>query len=136
MRTGEHSGWTHALFYLGFALLVAHEMDAVARHEWRLLPGLSLLDDGAAEPLFILLHVPVFAALFWLTGHRSDRVRRRSQIGVDIFLVGHGLVHFAFIGHALYEFAPPVETVTVYGAAVVGLVHLGLVLRSEARAAA
>lgn len=28
------------------ALLMAHELDAVAQSEWRLLPGLSLLDDG------------------------------------------------------------------------------------------
>ncbi len=26
------------VFYIGFAILVAHELDAVAQEEWRLLP--------------------------------------------------------------------------------------------------
>jgi len=128
MTIGRHSGWLHGLFYLGLALLSCHELDAVARHEWRLLPGLNLLDDGAGQAAFVLLHVPVFALLFWLTGHRTDTVRRRSQLAVDAFLVLHAVAHFALSGHELYEFQGPVAAITIYGGALVGAVHAGLAL--------
>ncbi len=123
MTMGKHSGALHAFFYLGLSLLVCHELDAVFRHEWRILPGLSLLPDDPARTLFVIIHVPVFVLLFSLTGHVSDIIRKRSQFGVDAFLIGHALVHFVMSGHELYDFEPPVETITVYGGALVGFIH-------------
>ena len=118
------SGWKQGLFYLGLALLATHELDAVARHEWRLLPIFSMLPDDTGRLWFILVHIPLFAMLFWLSGHASPKVRLRSQLTLDIFFLLHGVIHFALSKHALYEFRAPVETITVYGAALVGLVHV------------
>jgi hypothetical protein len=126
----SHSSWLHILFYFGLALLATHELDAMTHHEWRLMPVLNLLDDDLARSVFVVLHIPIFTVLFWLTGHRSAVVRMRSQIGVDIFLMMHGAVHFLFSGSDLYEFEPPIETITVYGGLLVGFVHL-LLLRRE-----
>jgi len=126
-----HSDWRHGLFYLGLALLAGHELDAVARHEWRLLPVLNLLDDETGQMVFILAHLPLFAALFWLTGHQSLKIRNWSQLGVDGFLIFHGALHYALSGHPLYEFTAPVETITVYGGGIVGAVHLALTLRGR-----
>ncbi|WP_162789477.1 DUF6713 family protein [Altererythrobacter sp. ZODW24] len=123
MTVGKHGGALHAFFYLGLALLVCHELDAVFRHEWHLLPGLSQLQDGPARTIFILIHIPTFVALFWLTGHESEAIRKRSQLGLDAFLIGHAALHLSMSGHDLYEFEPPVETITVYGGALVGLMH-------------
>lgn len=123
MTVGKHSSALHALFYLGLALLVCHELDAVFRQEWRILPGLNLLQDGSGRTVFILIHIPAFVALFWLTGHISDVIRKRSQLGVDVFLIGHAVVHFMMSGHELYEFEPPVETITIYGGALMGFLH-------------
>ena len=112
-----------ALFFLGLSLLACHELDAVARHEWRLLPILSMLDDEAGLVAFVLAHVPAFAALFWLTAHDSPPIRWWSRLVVDLFLIVHAGLHFSLSGSPLYEFHPPVETITVYGAAVVGACH-------------
>lgn len=131
MTVGKHSGLLHALFYLGLTLLVCHELDAVFRHEWRILPGLNLLQDGPARTAFILIHIPAFVALFWLTGHSSNVIRSRSQLGVDIFLIGHAAVHLVISGHELYEFEPPVETITIYGGALVGLFHFAICIKSR-----
>ncbi len=133
MQIETHNDWKHLLFYLGLALLTYHELDAVARHEWRILPGLSLLDDGPAMAVFILAHIPLFAILFWLTGHRVDAIRDRSQFVVDLFLVIHGFIHFALSGHPLYEFKPPIETITVYGGAIIGILHGALLLSRHAK---
>jgi len=126
-----HSGSLHVLFYVGLALFAVHEMDAVARYEWRLLPGLSLLGDDAGQITFVLLHIPLFVLLFWMTGHRSEQIRYKSQLSVDGLLLVHGLAHFALSGHPLYEFEAPVETITVYGGALVGIVHGGLLITRQ-----
>lgn len=131
MKAETHSDWRHILFYVGLALLACHEMDAVARHEWRLLPVLSSLEDTAALVVFVLLHIPIFTFLFWATGHKSEKIRNRSQISTDIFLVAHGVIHFTLSGHVLYEFKAPVETITVYGGAAVGIIHLALKIKEN-----
>ena len=125
-----HRNSESALFFLGLSLLACHELDAVARHEWRLLSILSLLEDEAGFVAFVLAHVPLFAALFWLTAHDSPRVRWRSRLAVDVFLVIHAGLHYSLSGHSLYEFEPPIETITVYGGALVGACHAILARRA------
>lgn len=113
------------LFWIAFSLLVAHEMDAMVRHEWRLLPGFaSISDDTLARDLFTLVHIPAFALLLWLCA--KPKTGLRVQRGIDVFLVLHAIAHAALSGHALYEFVPPVETVTVFGAGIAGAVDLVL----------
>lgn len=127
----RHRNGTRLLFYFGLALLACHELDAVARHEWRLLPGLSLLDDQTALTTFIYLHVPLFMGLFWLTGHNSAVVQRTSQLAVDTFLIVHAIAHVAFSNHALYEFQFPLEESLIFGGAITGALHAVLVLREK-----
>ena len=119
-----HSDWKHVLFYLGLSLLACHELDAVARHEWRLLPILNLLSDETGQTVFIVAHIPLFLAIFWLTGHRSPTIRRRSQMTVDAFLVVHAIAHLLLSGHRLYEFEGLLEWLLVYGGGVAGAAHL------------
>lgn len=66
---------TDLLFYLAFAGLVTHELDAVHKHEWRLLFILRAISDGSARRAFILLHLPLFAALLWLVAHPVEVTR-------------------------------------------------------------
>lgn len=130
---GKRTEKLHALFYLGLALFVCHELDAVARHEWMLLPILNQMHDETARNAFILLHIPLFALLFWLTGHRSDVIRLRSQLAIDGFLLVHAVLHLSVSGSETYEFTGPVETITVYGGALIGCVHAFLILRSRSK---
>ncbi len=112
------------LFYSGFALLACHEMDAVARHEWRLLPGLSGLEDGVARDLFTLLHLPAYILILWCGTNATPATIAWTRRLFCLFLAIHGVLHFSLSGHALYEFVPPVETITVYGGALVGVAYL------------
>jgi hypothetical protein len=127
----NHSDWRHILFYVGLSLLICHELDAVARTEWRLLPGLSLLDDQAGYFWFVALHLPLFVLIFWATGHRRPVLRRRSQLAVDLFLVGHATAHFLLSGHEHYLFEGVLEWSSVYGGAAVGALHAVLLLRAR-----
>ena len=113
-------------FYAVLALLFAHELDAVERHEWRLLPGLRSLPDGVAGRLFVLLHVPLFVAVLALVTHPSGRTRRRFRLALDVFAVVHAGLHGRFSDHPEYEFDAPSSRLLIAGAAVAGLLDLGL----------
>ena len=130
MKRGR-SDWIDILFYVGLALLVCHELDAVARHEWRLLPLLNMLSDEIAQIAFIIAHVPLFAAIFWLVGHHSFIIKRRSRVAADGFLVVHAVLHVLLSDNELYEFEAPLEGLLIYGGAVVGLAHLLVLRRSQ-----
>ncbi len=119
------------VFTFALALLVSHELDAIVVAEWRLLPLLNLLPDETAHVVFLTLHVPVLAGVFWLTAFSSPRCRHWSQLGCDAFLIGHAGLHALLSGHTLYMFDSTLSHVLIYGAAVVGGLHLVSVLRSR-----
>ena len=120
------------LFFTGLSLLLCHELDAVAQAEWRLLPVLRTLNDASAYPIFVWLHVPLFALLLWWTGSTSLPVRRRAQLGVDAFLVIHAGLHTALHSHEDYTFHSTLSTHCIYGAALIGAVHALLTWRNVA----
>ena len=118
------------VFYIGFAILVAHELDAVAQEEWRLLPLFDLLQDSTAYIVFVTLHVPLLAGLMWLTAHPSPRVQQRSRLAVDVLLVIHAVLHWHMSADALYSFHSNFSTALILGGAVAGLLHLQLSVRA------
>lgn len=112
------------LFLLGYGLLATHELDAVLRAEWRVLPGLSWLADEVARPLFIVLHVPLFAALTaWIGSPHAD-TRRQARHAISLFLVVHAGLHIAFSGHRHYDFAHAASELYIFGGALCGLIWL------------
>lgn len=125
------SGW---LFRLGFSTLLAHELDAVMRAEWRVLPLTSFLPDQVGYIVFVLLHIPLVAVLLWLISHPDLRLRRRSEIGISLFLVVHVGLHLAFMGHAHYDFHHGVSQLLIFGGGALGLAHLLTLGRERGRA--
>ena len=124
------------LFALVLSLLLSHELDAMVRHEWRLLPGLSSIgDDALARDTFNLLHVPLLSLVAYFATHPERRVRARLQTSVAAFAALHAIVH-AIVSHVpTYEFVPPVETITVYGSGVGGALFLLLTIARRGRLA-
>lgn len=116
------------LFYLAFATLLAHELDAVHKHEWRILFVLRSLPDPTARRAFVLLHIPLVAFLLWLVGHPSETVRLASQVGLDSFMVIHAGLHRRLEPGAAVTFKTPFSRALIYGAALLGLLHLGVLL--------
>lgn len=109
---------------LALSLFLVHEIDAMTHHEWRMLPILGSLNDEVARQVFVLLHIPIFFGVIWALFLASFKT-----IAAKIFcalLIIHGLAHFILSGHELYSFIPPIETITVYGAALSGIVYLVL----------
>lgn len=112
------------VFHLGFATIAAHEMDAVANAEWRLLPLLNLLPEDLAYVTFVLLHVPLFAGLIWLCWSTGVAMRRRWRALLSAFLVLHVGLHLFFAGHPDYAFDSMTSELLIFGGGIFGLLYL------------
>ena len=118
------TGAADFLFYLAFASFVAHELDAVHKHEWRLLFLLRGMADEPARRAFVLLHVPLFAVLLWLAAHPDAAVRFWTMLGLDAFLVVHAGLHWRLSGHPKYEFKTGHSWLFIFGTAALAAAHL------------
>lgn len=112
------------LFYLGFATLTTHELDAMTQSEWRVLWLLRELPDPFARDLFVLLHVPLLALLLWLTFHPQARIRDGSRLALSGFLVVHVGLHLSLQAHPAYSFFSPLSLGLIYGGGLLGLGYL------------
>ncbi|MHA3916418.1 DUF6713 family protein [Halovulum sp. GXIMD14793] len=89
------------LYYSMVGAFFTHELDAVKRHEWRVLPILRSLPERRGEQVFIWLHVPLFSIL--LLGGDGDP-GGPTRIGLAIFAIIHVGLHALFRRHPSYEF--------------------------------
>jgi hypothetical protein len=117
---------TQALFWLGVAVLMAHELDAVRAREWRLLYVLRRLPEESARAAFIVLHVPLLMAMIWLGGFPDPAVRTPFQAALDLFLIVHAGLHKRLEHHPFYDFDGALSRALIIGAALAGALHLVL----------
>lgn len=116
------------LFYLAFSSLITHELDAVHKHEWRLLFVLRGMPDESARRAFVFIHIPLFALLLWLAAHSDASVRFWTTLGLDVFMVVHAGLHRRLSGHPKYEFNTGYSRLIIYGTAALAAAHLLLLL--------
>jgi hypothetical protein len=110
-----------ALYYLTVGFFFTHELDAVKRREWRLLPGLRFLPEKLGEQLFIWLHVPILALL--LVGGEGEDVNA-VRTGLAGFAVVHVGLHWMFRNHPSNEFNNPSSWALILGAGAFGAAYL------------
>lgn len=118
------TGAADFLFYLAFSGLITHELDAVHKHEWRLLFVLRGMPDESARRAFVLIHVPFVTVLLWLVARPDAEVRYWTMLGLDVFMVIHAGLHWRLSGHPKYEFGTLHSRFIVYGTATLAAVHL------------
>lgn len=114
---------THLFFFVGLALILTHEMDAIKRREWAILPLLARLDDRAGFTLFTILHGPLYLLLFWAL-YRPGGLNGPFIRGFDIFLMVHTILHIAFLGHPKNQFTTRLSWSLIGGAGLAGLLDL------------
>ncbi|CAE7220407.1 unnamed protein product [Symbiodinium sp. CCMP2592] len=115
-------------FDLSFAAMLTHEMDATFRHEWRILPLLSLIsDDDLARDVFIVLHIPL--CWLFLTVFRDNKAARSFFC---VFAMIHVGLHYLLRHHPKYEFNNAVSWSIIVLSGVAGFAHL-LIERSSSR---
>lgn len=111
-----------ALYLLLLGFFAAHELDAVACREWRLLYVLRAMPEASARAAFIALHVPLFAGLAW-TATPDHSAAEAIRLGVALFAIVHAGLHYRLRGAAAYEFHSPLSISLIAGAAICGAVY-------------
>ena len=114
------------LFYLAFSTLLAHELDAVHEHEWRLLYVLRTMPDESARRAFVLLHVPIIAILLWLAAYPSEMVQFWTKTSLDLFMIVHAGLHRRLSERPQYKLHAAHSRFLIYGAAALAPLHLAL----------
>ena len=109
------------LYYLMVGAFFAHELDAVNRHEWRMMPGLRALPDEIAGQAYIWLHLPVFA--FLLAAGDGETVNR-VRVAFSVFAVLHIALHWHFRNHPANEFNTPGAWSLILGTGALGTAYL------------
>jgi hypothetical protein len=111
------------IFYLGFATLITHELDAMTQSEWRLLPILRSLPEQIASFAFVVIHIPLLAALMWLTSNEYLSIRHWSRIAVATFLMIHVGLHKLLENHPDYTFNSLLSFGLIYGGGLLGFFY-------------
>lgn len=103
------------------AVLFTHELDAVRRHEWRVLPLTRTFPDKLGEQLFIWAHAPLFLAIFWFSRAGAAGT---LPLGLSAFAIVHVALHWQFRNHPAYEFNNAGSWTLIVGAGMLGALHL------------
>ena len=114
--------WVSLLFMLNITFFTIHELDAIYQHEWRVFFGFTGVSDEAAYQLSTALHVPLFMFVLW------NLQSYPFQIGLDIFLILHAAIHWVLRNHPLVTFNNWFSRIWIFGGALLGTVHLFLLL--------
>ena len=114
----------HWVFFLGLGALFTHELDAVANHEWRILPLIRLLPEELGSLFFVTAHVPIFAVVIALVASPNPKTQFRSRVAVSLFLIIHGVLHALFMSHPAYEFSSILSNTLIIGGSILGGAHL------------
>ena len=114
------------VFYTGLAFLVVHELDAIHRHEWKMFPFISRLNDRSGYQVFVLLHIPLLVLIFWLVSHPPGTVRFWFQVSMNVFFMVHFGLHYLMREHEHSEFSEGFSKLIVALTAAAGLIHLML----------
>ena len=113
------------LFWAMISAFLTHELDAIKRHEWRVLPLIRSLPEKPAEQCFIWLHLPLCLALFWFAREGADTLFAK---GFSLFAVIHVLLHWLFRKHPAYEFNNVSSWLIILVTGILGAAHLVLTL--------
>lgn len=108
-------------YFVMLAFFLVHELDAVKRHEWRVLPLISLLPETIGEQVFIWIHVLLFFGLFYLGAFDPNTAAAK---GLSTFAIIHIGLHWFFRNHPKYEFNNISSWMLIVTAGLFGAAHL------------
>ena len=109
------------LFYTMLAFLFTHELDAVKRHEWRILPLTSFLPERLGEQVFIWVHVPLFLAILWFAGSNPNS---GFALLLSAFSIVHVGLHWLFRNRPRNEFNTLGSWALILATGLFGTLHL------------
>lgn len=116
------------VFVLGVSALMAHEMDAVDKREWRLLFVLRRMSDEQAHRWFVSLHVPLFVGVLVLVAASESPIITALEFAVDAFLVIHLGLHERVHAKGEVAFRSRFSRSFIWAGAALGVLHAAMVV--------
>lgn len=114
---------TPEILFLGvISFLLVHELDAIRQREWRFFFAPVTARDETAYQIFTTLHAPLFVVILVYLESPA------FQLVIDTFAIVHGFLHFGLRNHPLIAFDSWFSRAWIYGASLLGVLHLILVL--------
>lgn len=110
-----------SFFILALALMCVHELDAMQRCEWRILPPTAFMKDETGMRVFLWLHVPIFALLFYFSASAITARGNAFSNGFSLFCVAHAFVHWFYERHPKCEFRNALSRSIIWSCAGAGL---------------
>lgn len=123
-KAASEEALRETLFRLAFALMMTHELDAVARLEWRVLPITSWMPDAVGFHFFIVAHVPLVVVLTRWAWGGNPVARERLRYWFCAFCVLHAGLHWAYRNHPEYRFDNPLSVGLIWSCAATGFAWL------------
>jgi len=109
------------LYWLMVAALFTHELDAVKRHEWRILPLLRNLPDSVGEQTFVWMHLPGFFLIFWFSQQGAGSI---FAIGLSAFAIIHVGLTWLLQKHPAFEYNNPSSWLLICLTGLLGGFHI------------
>ena len=110
-----------AAYFAMLALILTHELDAMTRKEWRLLPGWRNLSDEMGRIIFVGAHVPLFFVLLLLgIGYPLSA----AAWWLSLFAIIHLGMHWLLRNHPENRFDNLGSWLLIGGAGVFGALHI------------
>ena len=116
------------LFVFILSLLLLHEMDAIRTKEWKMFAVLKDMAEERASKAFIIAHLPLYFAAIFIMAKGWTTANFWLYCIVDIFLIGHTILHFCFRKHKDNGFTSMFSKIITYLPAILGIIHLALLL--------
>jgi hypothetical protein len=113
----------HFFFFIGLALILVYEMDAITCAEWRIFPGLSILPEKTAYFVFVLLHIPLYFLLL-SNLYSAGQLNVGFIRGLDVFFIVHVLAHVLFLKHPKNQFKSVLSWAIISGCGFAGVLDL------------
>jgi hypothetical protein len=115
--------WLNIFFFTqDFLFLRVHELDAMRCREWRIFPGLSLLNGKLGQTIFVFAHIPLFFFVFYGLTEQSNI--DNFVKGVDVFMMVHVGLHLLLLKHKNNEFKDWASWTIIIGSGFFGLADL------------
>lgn len=105
------------------ALLLIHEMDAIRLREWKLFILLRDMKDETAYRIFTILHLPLYMLILYMVFYGNATASALWKGIIDLFLIGHGILHFGFRKHKENGFTSLFSKSIIYIMPVLAVLH-------------
>lgn len=112
------------IFVLMISLLLIHEMDAIRTKEWKMFIVLKDMADDKAYKIFTLAHLPLYCAVIFIMAQGGEPAVLYYII--DIFLIGHTIVHYGFKKHLKNGFTSVFSKAIIYSMGILAVIHMCL----------